>query len=57
MYMHELLVWLIEILNGTSCQIFVDAVGSLEVTKANEMHSDLYHFFGPTRIPTSLEDV
>jgi len=57
MYMHELLIWLIEILNGTAYQIFIDAVVSLEVTKANEIHSDLYHFFGPTIIPTSLKDV
>jgi len=56
MYMDELLIWLIEILNGTACQIFVDAVGSLDVTKTNEIHSDLYHFFGPTRMPASLKD-
>jgi hypothetical protein len=57
MYMHEFLVWLVEILNGTAYQIFVDAVGSLEGTEANEIRPDLYHFFGPTRIPTSLKDV
>jgi hypothetical protein len=57
MYMHELLIWLIEILNEIACQIFVYAVGSLDVTKTNERHSGWYHFFGPTRIPTSLKEV
>jgi hypothetical protein len=50
--MYELLIWLIEILSGTACQIFIDAVRFLDVTMVNEMHSEWYHFFGPSRIPT-----
>jgi hypothetical protein len=53
---NELLIWLVEILKGAACQIFVDAVWSLDVTKTNEIHSDLYHFFGPTGMPTSSKD-